>query len=260
MACILIYFLLGIVFPKSGFNAMVSENYAKAPKAWFFLIFRIVLFAGFFVIVKFLFDNHEEKQEYKLKNEILMRENAEAKHEVLKQKVDPHFLFNSLSTLRSLISRDSDLAIQFTDELAYVYRHMLLYGDKNSVRLCAEIDFIEAYLALMRIRFGDAIRTYVHIGKGLEEYYILPHTLQLLVENAIKHNGFSMERPLQIEIFTKNDALIVRNNVVPKKSKGLRTGFGLKNIHARYGLQYKRKIAITQTKDFFEVRLTLIKQ
>jgi LytS/YehU family sensor histidine kinase len=130
----------------------------------------------------------------------LQKENLQSQFEVLRQQVNPHFLFNSLNVLTSLIKLEPDLAEQFTEHLSKVYRYVLENKDNDLVSLQTELDFLDAYIFLLNIRFMDKIVVKVDIAEHKRELQILPLALQLLIENAIKHNSMSKKNPLKIEI------------------------------------------------------------
>jgi two-component system LytT family sensor kinase len=186
----------------------------------------------------------------------LKRENLNALHETLKQQVNPHFLFNSLHTLKSLTKRNPDQAIHFIDELSSVYRYMLLHQDKKIVTIGEEIEFLRSYLYLLKIRFGDAINTEIALPDKLLKHSMPPNTLQLLIENAVKHNALSTKKPLCISIYTKDDYLVVRNNLQFKPEQtSTSSHFGLSNISNRYLLLNGRDIIIKKTEKDFLVLL-----
>ena len=135
----------------------------------------------------------------------VQKENLQSQFEVLKQQVNPHFLFNSLNVLTSLIKIDPDLAESFTERLSKVYRYVLENKEKDVVSLSTELEFLNAYLFLLEIRFMNKISIDIRIDKSYYDYQILPIAIQLLIENAIKHNTFSKLDPLKIEIFVDDE-------------------------------------------------------
>ncbi len=167
----------------------------------------------------------------------LQKENLQSQFEVLRQQVNPHFLFNSLNVLTSLIKLEPDLAEKFTEHLSKVYRYVLENKDNDLVNLQTELDFLDAYIFLLNIRFMDKIEVIVEIGSDKKSLLILPLALQLLIENAIKHNAMSKKNPLKIRIsIDGKDTLIVANNLQERESHMASTGVGLKNIEHRYHL------------------------
>lgn len=260
IACYAVYILLGLIFRSSTLLAAVSGEGLYSLNAWFYLSFRIILFVAMFIVIKYLFDSNEEKQQVSMENEVLKRENLNALHETLKQQVNPHFLFNSLNTLKSLIKRDPTQAINFTGELASVYRYMLLHANRQKVLLSEEIDFLKSYLFLLKIRFGDAIFTQIDVPEAFSGSMMPPNTLQLLIENAVKHNSLSHHRPLYISIFVQGKFLIVRNNLQEKEAAHSSSHIGLNNINSRYLLHHGEEIIIEKTAQYFQVSLPILKQ
>lgn len=176
------------------------------------------------------------KYQEKLKYE-LAKETIRSQFETLKNQVNPHFLFNSLNVLSSLIKLNPELAEDFTEQLAKVYRYVLEHKDKDIVSLATELDFLQSYIFLIEIRFKDKVKTHIDISADSSSMLIPTLALQLLIENAIKHNTFSKRFPLNINIYIdENNFLIVSNNFQPRElcdSKSS-TGVGLQNLANRY--------------------------
>ncbi|GAB1452535.1 hypothetical protein MASR2M47_25910 [Draconibacterium sp.] len=188
----------------------------------------------------------------------LQKENLQSQFEVLRQQVNPHFLFNSLNVLTSLIKLEPDLAEQFTEHLSKVYRYVLENKDNDLVSLQTELDFLDAYIFLLHIRFLDKIEVKVAIPDAKKELLILPLALQLLIENAIKHNSMSKKNPLIIEISVDNkNVLQVENNLQERESHMVSTGVGLKNIEHRYHLLEMPAPQFLKTKTKFVARIPL---
>ena len=190
----------------------------------------------------------------------LQKENLQSQFEVLKQQVNPHFLFNSLNVLTSLIKVDPDLAELFTERLSKVYRYVLENKEKELVSLSTELEFLNAYQFLLEIRFMEKLFINIKIEKTFLDYQILPIAIQLLIENAIKHNTFSKAQPLKIEIFVDElQRLNIVNNLNVRETKLVSTGVGLANINRRYTLVCDRKPEFIKTSDYFIARLPLLK-
>ena len=190
----------------------------------------------------------------------LQKENLQSQFEVLRQQVNPHFLFNSLNVLTSLIKLEPDLAEKFTEHLSKVYRYVLENKDNDLVSLHTELDFLDAYIFLLNIRFMNKIVVDVTIGNDKKELLILPLALQLLIENAIKHNSMSKKNPLKIEIFIdKENKLNVVNNLQERESHMASTGVGLKNIEHRYHLLELPAPEFIKTETNFVARIPLKK-
>jgi LytS/YehU family sensor histidine kinase len=188
----------------------------------------------------------------------LQKENLQSQFEVLRQQVNPHFLFNSLNVLTSLIKLEPDLAEQFTEHLSKVYRYVLENKDNDLVSLQTELDFLDAYIFLLNIRFMDKIVVKVDIGEQKRECQILPLALQLLIENAIKHNAMSKRNPLKIEIFIDSENVLhVENNLQERESHMASTGVGLRNIAHRYHLLEMPEPEFIKTETRFIARVPL---
>ncbi len=195
-----------------------------------------------------------------LKKEQLERARAEAELEALKNQVDPHFIFNSLNTLSHLIEDKPEKAKLFNDTLAEVYRYILQNKARDLVLLKEEIEFVKYYFALLRIRFEDAVELHMDVNDtNAEQYLIPPISLQILVENAIKHNEFSDQNPLRIQIQLQDQALTVRNEVRKKQLRKPSSGIGLKNLEERYQLITSKQMMIEGNESEFIVGLPVLK-
>lgn len=185
-------------------------------------------------------------------------ENLQNRYTALKNQTDPHFLFNCLNTLNGLIGRDDRRAQEYVQELAMVFRHTM--RDKVVVRLSEELEFVKSYLYLMCIRYFDGLKVVWHIDDKYLDYYVIPSGLQILVENAIKHNIASAKIPLTISISTKEDKIVVENNLqLREQSTSSSTGVGLDNLMEQYRLVFGKDIDIVSKNGQFSVSLPLIK-
>jgi PAS domain S-box-containing protein len=190
----------------------------------------------------------------------VQKENLQSQFEVLKQQVNPHFLFNSLNVLTSLIKIDPDLAESFTERLSKVYRYVLENKEKDLVSLSTELEFLNAYLFLLEIRFMKKLLIDIKIDKAYYDLQILPIAIQLIIENAIKHNTFSKAQPLKIDIFIdEQQRLNIINNLNERETKLISTGVGLENINRRYALVCDQKPEFIKTNDQFIAKLPLLK-
>jgi len=254
-----LYFTLGVIFRQEQvlFSSLFDNDYSL--KAWFYILLRIVLFDVGLLIAKFIIDNNIEKQRIILENEILKTEQLRATHETFKQQVDPHFLFNSLNTLQSLVKQQhTEITLQFIRELSQVYRYMLIRRDNDYVSLGEEIDFLKSYLYLLKIRFGNSFNTVININEKHICTKIPVHTLQLLAENAVKHNSVTERNPLLLEITSANNELVVCNNILLKQQNVESSGIGLQNINKRYSLLFSKEITIIAENSYFKVLLPII--
>lgn len=186
-------------------------------------------------------------------------ENLQNRYTALKNQTDPHFLFNCLNTLNGLIGRDDRRAQEYVQELAMVFRHTM--RDKVVVRLSEELEFVKSYLYLMCIRYFDGLKVVWHIDDKYLDYYVIPSGLQILVENAIKHNIASAKIPLTISISTKEDKIVVENKLQLREqsTSGSSTGVGLDNLMEQYRLVFGKDVDIVSKDGQFSVSLPLIK-
>lgn len=193
--------------------------------------------------------------------EILKREQLQSQLAVLKQQLNPHFLFNTLSTLTSLLSEDHKCATEFTQKLSSIYRYVLQATDKNIVELAAEIQAAQAYAYLQQTRFGDNLRISINIPSNYKNLFIAPLTLQILLENAIKHNVILSNKPLHVDISIDADNwVVVKNNLQRKSSVEAGNKVGLKNIVNRYRLLSNKTVEISEGDSEFTVRIPLLKE
>lgn len=253
---VLIYVLISLTIDRSGsLLSQINGGRSTHLKDWLYLSLRIMLFNALIIVIKYLYDSQMEKRKAAIEIEELKRENLNALHNALKQQVSPHFLFNSLNTLKALTRRDAVQARHFIDELSLVYRYMLLHHDKNEVSVWEEINFLKSYLFLLKIRFGDALQTQIQIPDEILQCTMPPNTLQLLIENVVKHNTISFKKPLSISIFTEEGYLAVENNLQLKSEPQPSSQFGLRNISSRYLLLKNSNIIIQKNEEKFRVLL-----
>ena len=197
-------------------------------------------------------------QENKVTEQKLIAGTASAKFDALKNQLDPHFLFNSLNVLTSLIEENPDQAQKFTTSLSKVYRYVLEQKNKELVNVEDELAFAKRYIGLLKMRFENSIVFTFPEEISNPEAKIVPLSLQLLLENAVKHNIVSEENPLHISIVEENGCLVVKNNLQSKNVIGKSSGYGLLNIQQRYDLLTSRKVAIEKDKTTFQVKLPIL--
>jgi sensor histidine kinase YesM len=191
--------------------------------------------------------------------EQLKKENLQSQLEGLKGQVNPHFLFNSLNSLSSLISEDPAKAEKFLDEMSKVYRYMLRTNEDGLTTLETELQFIQSYFHLLKTRYNDGLEMELKIDEKLLHYLIPPLTLQILVENAVKHNMILRDSPLVIQLMTTNSRkLVVTNNLQRKKRMVFSNKVGLNNIHNKYRLMKQEEIMIRDDGKEFSVVVPLI--
>lgn len=196
-----------------------------------------------------------------LKNEQLVRAKAEAELQALKNQIDPHFMFNSLNTLSHLIDEMPAKAKEFNDHLADVYRYILQSKSKDLVLLREEILFLQDYFSLQEIRYGNAVKLQLDVPDEVQDQYMIPPiSLQVLVENAFKHNVFNLHKPLQIDVLAEDQKIVVLNAIMKKeiiKKQTLKVG--LLNLKERYKLITDLPVEIKATTKSFRVYLPILK-
>jgi hypothetical protein len=198
-------------------------------------------------------------EDVQVRAERLEKENLQAQFAALKSQVNPHFLFNSLSILSSLVRADADLSEQFIDQLSRAYRYILEQKDNERVLLKTEIEFIQAYRFLLNIRFENKFDIVINVPEADQtRYSIAPLTLQLLVENAVKHNRMSSKEPLHVHIQLEGDCLVIQNNLQHRPQSENSTGVGLQNIINRYTLLTDRPVWIGEVDGSFVVEIPLL--
>lgn len=187
-------------------------------------------------------------------------ESANAQLQNLKNQLNPHFLFNNLSVLTSLVYKNQDKAANFINELAKVYRYVLDTKNVELVPLQEELDFINHYIYLQKIRFEDSVLFEIKIEESQKSAYLLPMCLQMLVENTIQHNETSQANPLNVSIYTQNNSLIIENPILPRNNVADSTKTGLKNIEQRYSFFTDEKVIVLNNGEIFKVILPLIQK
>ena len=222
------------------------------PPALLFTIAFLAVKIGseFFIALK---NSLIETEKYKT-------ESANAQLQNLKNQLNPHFLFNNLSVLTSLVYKNQDKAADFINELAKVYRYVLDTKNSELVPLQEELDFINHYIFLQKIRFEDSISFEIKIEESKKSDYLLPMCLQMLVENTIQHNETSQANPLKVLIYTDNDSLVIENLILSRSDISESTKTGIKNIKQRYSFFTDKKVIVSNNGKVFKVILPLIQK
>ena len=217
--------------------------------------FRVNLFLNCINAIYFFMDRLKKTQ---VEAEQFKKESVEAQFEALRNQINPHFLFNCFNALSSLVYKDADVSAKFIAQLSVVYRYLLYNQEKKVVRLKEELSFIDAYFYLLKIRFGDNIIIDKQIRAEDENYFLAPATLQMLIENAIKHNVVSSRFPLHIHLFIEDHWIVVSNSLQEKQVKEDSTHIGLKNIQSRYAFLSDEEVKIIKTSSEFLVKIPLV--
>ncbi len=235
----------------------ISEFVATETADSYIIALVITLIASLFTHA-FYFYRALQKQE--VKEQKIIARTASASFDALKNQLDPHFLFNSLNVLTSLIEEDPHQAQKFTTSLSKVYRYVLEQKNKDLVTVDEELDFARTYVRLLKMRFEDSIVFDIPDKASNTDLKIVPLSLQLLLENAVKHNVVTASRPLHIKVFEENGMLTVTNNLQAKEVVKKSSGVGLQNIKQRYSILTDRAMQIVKTAQDFSVHLPMLSQ
>ena len=220
----------------------------------------VAIITVFFLFLFFLIDKKKNTLERKIIIESTKAETATAQFETLKNQLDPHFLFNSLNVLTGLIEENPQNAVDFTSSLSKIYRYVLEQKDKEVVPIQEEINFAKTYINLLKLRFENSLEVEMETESFSEKEFIVPLSLQILLENTIKHNIVSEQKPLKIKIYKNENQLIVENSLQPKETLKDSTGIGLNNIINRYQLISNREVNIEKNETVFRVELPILTQ
>lgn len=226
------------------------------------LSFRQAVFSSWFsmtistIVYIVLLIRRKDKQEVTQQTTIAVK--ATTSFETLKNQLDPHFLFNSLNVLSALIEENPKKAQEFTVALSKIYRYVLDQKDKNLISVEEELSFAKLYVSLLKMRFEDALIVNFQNIDLINDYKIVPLSLQLLLENAIKHNIISDKKPLQIDIFQQDNYVVVQNTLQKKQTLEQSSGIGLKNILQRYTLVTNKLVEIAQENNTYTVKLPFV--
>ncbi|HUB59541.1 MAG TPA: histidine kinase [Puia sp.] len=245
------------VEPAWGLDLPRPENAGR------FLVFRSVLISAFTYFVVYYQQVNIQLQQSRLENEYLKQDQLKAQLFSLQQQLSPHFLFNSLSTLKT-IAPDAGTKT-YVMQLANVYRYLLSFHDSQKITLRDELAFTRSYLYILQERYEDALQVSIEIAERYLDYFLPPVTLQILIENALKHNVISMEQPLVLRIYTgevvgagSGATLTIENSFQPRLSVEESVGTGLQNINDRYKLLWGCGITVKQDGSLFIVVLPLL--
>ena len=211
-------------------------------------------------IIQYALNSAEKAQAVSLQNEMLKTENMRSQFEILRQQVNPHFLFNSLSTLRSMVRAKDPKSEEFVLRLSEIYRQLLAKRQFDTVTLKEELDFVKDYLFMLSSRFGAALKITIDIPEESLLFRVPTFSLQLLLENCIKHNVISAEKPLEIKLFSSPGFVTIENRLQPKLTQAEPSGYGLENLVQRYKLLgfADDGVFIFSDDDVFRVRIKLL--
>ncbi len=234
-------------------------SFAKALEIGFQGIWIAVKISAGFAIIFAMISFFINWQHAQVEAERLEKELANYRYNILKNQVNPHFLFNSLNVLTDLVHEDADLSEKYIQQLSKIYRYILESTHHKMVPLLEEVNFIDSYIFLLKIRFGNKLKIDMDVPASAQEY-IIPVAIQMLVENAVKHNEITTENPLKIQIFKKNQRVFVQNNYQPKANIQSSTQTGLTNLEQQFKVFTKAPVEISQKNGLFTVSLPLLEK
>jgi len=249
----LIVTIIGFIFYIIVFKQEIDVSFfSELKETAFYSIIVSMIIMSFFTARGFLFAWRQTA----INAEKAQREHISSQYEALKNQVNPHFLFNSLNALSSLVYNEPDKAVEFINRLSDVYRYVLDSKDKEAVPVTEELTFIESYLFLLEARFENNLISKINIdGKN---GFVPPMSIQMLIENAVKHNEISDDHPLNITIYEEDKYIYVTNSVQLKSREGASSGIGLNNIKSRYSILSDYPVIVEQTEESFCVGLPIL--
>lgn len=243
-------------------KAFSYSSFLSCQDLTFAVYFENILFGNTitFMVVTLIEGNYflQQWKQTLIQAEKAKQESIKSQFGSLKAQLDPHFLFNSLNVLSSLIRKDLDRAELFIDDFAKVYRYVLEVKDEMVVDLNSELEFLKAYVNLQQIRFGKALQLEMKLDPSVLEWFVPPLSLQELVNNAIKHNEVLEERPLIIEVYNEGKTLVIKNNLQPRKDKIISTKLGIENLKKRYALLNNELPEFSLTQSHFIAKIPMI--
>lgn len=244
-----------------GLSAQIWLHTSKEAFTWSsvyrFILACVAAVTIFTLVYEILFLSKERELDTQIVDQ-LDKERSQAELQALTNEMDPHFIFNSLNTLNHLIVNQPTQAYLFNNKLAQVYKYFLINRNRELVSLGEELEFIESYFYLLQIRHDNKLELYKDLSEKSNSVMIPPCSLQILVENAIKHNEFTDDKPLKIHIGMNEHFLKVSNNIKPKPYVVGSTGIGLRNLSARFKILFRKDITIESNRESFTVKLPLI--
>lgn len=242
-----------------GIENVSTEDFFSAKYGfinWFYI--NIALLVSTFLHARGFMIAMKQSARSEVIEQKLIAKSANAQFESLKNQLDPHFLFNSLNVLSSLIDENPTQAQTFTNSMSKIYRYVLEQKDKEWVSVEEELDFAKTYCELLKTRFEDAVQFEFQVQPEYTKAFVVPLSLQLLLENAIKHNFATSQNPLLIKIYNLENNLVVENNIQARNNESNRQGIGISNIVQRYSLLTDRNVFIEKSNEFFRVKLPIL--
>jgi two-component system LytT family sensor kinase len=248
---------LAVMLALASLQQLILSHINFGPVMLMVEVRGILINLVFYMFLHLLYQNYRNQQ-VNIALERTTSDNLGAQYELLKQQINPHFLFNSLNTLKAMVESEDKHSVDFILKLSNFYRFTLESRKLDLIHLSEELEIVEAYNFLLKARFEDGFTFTNTIDDKYLSSMIPPFTLQLLVENCIKHNVVSLEHPLHIKLYVESDSIVMENEIKPKKYEEASTGVGLKNINLRYTHLLDKQIEITSLNNLFKIKLPLI--
>jgi sensor histidine kinase YesM len=248
---------IGVMLALAEAQQLILSHINWGPVVLMVEVRGILINLIFYMFIQLLYQNYKNQQ-VNIELEHTRSDNLGAQYELLKQQVNPHFLFNSLNTLKAMVESGDKHAVDFILKLSNFYRFTLESRKLDLIHLSEELEIVEAYNFLLKARFEDGFTFTNTIDLQYYSTLMPPFTLQLLIENCIKHNIVSLERPLHIKLYTEGDTMVIENKIQLKRSEESSLGVGLKNISLRYHHLLDKQIEIIDVDNTFKVKLPLI--
>ncbi len=257
LVCFVCSYVNYVVIQKS---ATAEEFFAGKYNFVIWFTTNIALLIAAFMHAKGFMDELKKTSRKEVVEQKIIAKSANAQFESLKNQLDPHFLFNSLNVLDALIEENPNQAQKFTTDMSKIYRYVLDQKDKEMVTVQDELDFARTYCELLKTRFEDSVEFQFDVPDSEKGKFVVPLSLQLLLENAIKHNYATAKKPLKIRIFSESGFLCIENNLQARDLVKEREGIGLSNIVQRYSIITKENVYIEKSEDYFKVKIPILNE
>jgi sensor histidine kinase YesM len=248
---------IGVMFGLAWIQQLILSHINFGPVMLMIEVRGILINLVFYMFLQLLQQNYEN-QYVNMELERMKNDNLGAQYELLKQQVNPHFLFNSLNTLKAMVEAGDSESVDFILKLSNFYRYTLESRKLDLIKVADEMEIVKAYIFLQSARFEGGFTFKIELDEQVSETLIPPFTLQLLVENCIKHNVVSIDKPLHIRLYAEADQIIIENPVRLKTGDHNSTGVGLRNVQQRYHHLLEKQVAIVNDGKLFQVKLPLI--
>jgi len=250
-------FGLAVMLGLAYIQQLILSHIDFGPTMLMVEVRGILINLVFYMFLNLLQQNYEN-QHVSMELERFRNDNLSTQYDLLKQQVNPHFLFNSLNTLKAMVETGDEQSVDFILKLANFYRYTLESRKLDLIHVREEMEILNAYLFLQKARFEDGFVFSSKLSDETLETLIPPFTLQLLVENCLKHNVVSLQKPLRISIYLQDDKIVVENRIQLRNSEENSLGVGLKNIELKYSHLLDRQVEILNDQEIFQIKLPLI--